>query len=372
MMRTPRNSTLAWFVAASAMALASPVLGSEPAKITPGAIWPDDRGQHIQAHGGGVVKHGDAYYWFGEDRSRDLPRDLRAVACYSSTDLVHWTFRSRAFQMSTGHEATPPIANRPKGFPDWRLVLERPKVFPNARTGKFVMYMHLDGAEEPGGPNYRQARVGVAVADKIEGPYSFVTHFRPLKHESRDIGQFIDDDGTAYLIYEDRPVGFHIAKLSDDYLTVLEDVTTIKAPIEGGALVHYDGLYYMIGSWLTGWTPNNNVYATSKSLAGPWTKFKDVAPPESNTFNSQSTMMLKVVGTKTTTVIFMADMWKPEAQWDSRYLWMPMEIGDGKLQLPEPRPWTLDVATGEAVIDHNAPAMPYKTGKPHRVVSTDE
>ena len=47
---------------------------------------------------------------------------------------------------------------------------------------------------------------------------------------------------------------------------------------------------------------------------------------------------------------FMADIWKPKTQWDSRYLWMPLQIGDGKLWLPEPREWTLDVQTGETVI----------------------
>jgi hypothetical protein len=61
-------------------------------------------------------------------------------------------------------------------------------------------------------------------------------------------------------------------------------------------------------------------------------------------------MMLKVVGSKTTTVIFMGDIWKPQAQWDSRYLWMPLEIGNGKLWLPEPKPWTLDLKTGVAQI----------------------
>ena len=45
----------------------------------------------------------------------------------------------------------------------------------------------------------------------------------------------------------------------------------------------------------------------------------------------------------------MGDMWKPRTQWDSRYLWMPLEIGDGKLLLPEPKEWTLDIETGEAV-----------------------
>ena len=35
---------------------------------------------------------------------------------------------------------------------------------------------------------------------------------------------------------------------------------------------------------------------------------------------------------------------------------MPLAIGEGKLWLPEPAPWTLDVVTGEAVISE--PAAP--------------
>jgi hypothetical protein len=61
-------------------------------------------------------------------------------------------------------------------------------------------------------------------------------------------------------------------------------------------------------------------------------------------------MLLKVAGSKDTTVIFMADQWHPAAQWDSRYLWMPLTIGDGKLWLPAPHPWTIDVKTGRAAI----------------------
>ena len=105
-----------------------------------------------------------------------------------------------------------------------------------------------------------------------------------------------------------------------------------------------------LGSALTGWNPNPNKYATATKLEGPWSEFKDIAPPEKNTYGSQSSMLLKVMGSKTTTVIFIGDIWKPRTQWDSRYLWMPVEIGDGKLWLPEPKEWSLDVATGEAVI----------------------
>jgi hypothetical protein len=31
---------------------------------------------------------------------------------------------------------------------------------------------------------------------------------------------------------------------------------------------------------------------------------------------------------------------------------MPLEIGAGKLRLPEPKDWTLDMETGETVINH--------------------
>jgi hypothetical protein len=53
----------------------------------------------------------------------------------------------------------------------------------------------------------------------------------------------------------------------------------------------------------------------------------------------------------------MGDMWRPRTQWDSRYLWMPLEIGHGNLRLPQPRAWSIDVETGETSIDMSAPAM---------------
>ena len=307
--------------------------------IRPGEPWLDDRGQAVQAHGGGIIKVGDTFYWFGEDRGRDNEDGKRYVGCYSSTNLAQWTFRNQVLKLAN-----------PENFGrGW--VLERPKVFYSAKTGKFIMYMHIDGPAPGESGGYKLARVGVAVCDTVDGDYQYVKSFRPLGHESRDIGQFVDDDGTAYLIFEDRPYGFRIAKLSDDCLNVEKEICLIPEHMEGGAIVHFGGLYYVIGSNLTGWAPNPNRYATAKSLAGPWSDFKDIAPPEKNTYGSQSTMLLKIAGTKATSVIFMGDIWKPQAQWDSRYLWMPLEIGGGKMALPEPRAWTVDVGTGETKLN---------------------
>ncbi|MFL9482923.1 family 43 glycosylhydrolase [Chitinophagaceae bacterium LWZ2-11] len=297
--------------------------------IFPGETWLDNTGKHIQAHGGGIIKQGKTYYWYGEERSQGLDSNYRYVSCYSSEDLTNWTFRGDVVKMSD-----------PDSLGE-KWILERPKVYYNKPSKKYVMYFHLDNK------TYKAAKVGIAISDKPDGEFKYVKSFRPLGHESRDIGQFIDDDGSAYLVFEDRPLGFHIAKLSEDYMNVEKEMSLIPEHMEGGAIVHYNGLYYAIGSALTGWNANPNKYAVAESLEGPWSDFKDIAPPSTKTYGSQSTMLLKVTGSKKTTVLFMADIWKPKTQWDSRYLWMPLEIGDGKLWLPEPKPFTLNIKTGE-------------------------
>lgn len=319
-----------------ALILSAGRLIAAPGVIRPGAPWLDNRGQRIQAHGGGITLWKGSYYWFGEDRAQDNDPEKRYVACYSSRDLVHWKFRGKVLQLSDPEHLGP------------RWVLERPKVFVNSSTGKFVMYAHLDDAR------YKFARVMVAVSDRIDGQYKYVKSFRPLDEESRDIGQFVDDDGSAYLIFESRPTkGFFVARLTGDFMSV-EKTCFIPAPLEGGALVHYGDLYYVVGSHMTGWKPNPNVYATAHAITGPWTEFKDLAPPEANNYDSQSTMLLKVKGSRRTTVVFMGDLWHPRELWDSRYFWMPLEMGDGSMHLPAPQPWTINVKTGESKIQAEA------------------
>jgi hypothetical protein len=37
--------------------------------IVPGAVWTDTSGNKIDAHGGGIVKRGDTFYWIGQSAS---------------------------------------------------------------------------------------------------------------------------------------------------------------------------------------------------------------------------------------------------------------------------------------------------------------
>src|SRR5690242_20133448 len=116
--------------------------------IRPGEIWPDNNGNHIQAHGGGIIKVGKTYYWYGEYRGKDATPPYKYVGCYSSKDLMNWTFLNKIKFAA------------PEGFNPEHWVLERPKVYYNRNSKKYVMYFHLDDGR------YRAAEVGVAVSDE--------------------------------------------------------------------------------------------------------------------------------------------------------------------------------------------------------------
>ena len=338
----PTVRLLRLLVAALLLALVpSWCAAAAPTLIQPGAVWRDNQGRQIQAHGGGILDYQRTWYWFGEDRTPGLDPSQRYVSCYSSRDLLHWTFRGRPVQLSDPEHLGP----------HW--VLERPKVFYSPLTHHFVMYVHLDDA------GYKAARVATLVSNRVTGPYKYVRSFRPLGFESRDIGQFVDDDGSAYLIFESRPSGgFYIAQLSPDRLSVEKQVAFIPMPLEGGALVRDGGLYYVLGSHMSGWRPNPNVYATARNLAGPWSEFHEIAPGSPDTYGSQSNMLLKVEGTKSSAVIFMGDIWKPRSLGDSRYLWMPLQINGSAMLLGPPAPWSINTKTGEVHVDPHAAALP--------------
>ena len=304
---------------------------ASPQTITPGAVWQDTEGHVIQAHGGGFVQVGKTFYWFGEDHSNGAA--YKDIPCYSSTDLAHWTFRGYALTRQPGGDLGP---NR---------VVERPKVIYNRRTKQYVMYLHVDS------PNYSEAKLGVAASRGVTGPYTYLGSFRPLGHQSRDMTLFGDTDGTAYVVFEDRADGAadRIEQLAPDYLSVQSEVAEVRAPggHEAPAVVKAGGVYFLLGSHLTGWDLNDNEYATAPSLAGPWSAFQTVAPPGTRTYTSQTAFILPVQGRKTTSYVYVGDRWKPNDLGDSRYVWMPLTFQGRTLSLPPDKPWTIDTSTGE-------------------------
>ena len=305
---------------------------SAPANILPGAVWHDNRGEVIQAHGAGVVKVDGGYYWFGEDHTgASGDQSFQNITCYASRDLAHWTFQGNALaRRETPGDLGP---NR---------VVERPKVLYNAPTHTFVMYTHIDDK------SYREAKVGVATCDRVDGQYTYRNSFQPLGHESRDQTLFQDDDGVGYLVFEDRKDGVRIARLTSDYLGVEHETALIPQHREAPAMVKVGKVYYLLGSYLSGWDANSNEYATADSPAGPWSQFQAVAPPATKTYNSQTAFILPVTGSRETSYLYLGDRWKGHDLKDSRYVWMPLRIDPvhRTMVLTPDVAWTLDAATG--------------------------
>ncbi|GAB3083722.1 RICIN domain-containing protein [Micromonospora schwarzwaldensis] len=311
---------------------ASPALAA-PATLTPGAIWYDTSGARLQAHGAGIFKVGSLYYLVGEDKTAGST--FTAVACYSSTDLVTWTRRPNALVRGQADNGTGDLAAG--------RIVERPKVIYNSGTGKYVMWMHIDNS------SYGDARAGVAISDTPCGPYTYLGSSRPLGYQSRDLGLFKDDDGTAYLLTEDRANGLRIDRLSTDYTKAVA-VTALLPTLESPAMVKVAGRYFIFGSHLTGWSSNDNSYASATSLSGPWSSYATFAPAGSKTFNSQTSFILPVAGSTRTSYVYLGDRWNAADLNSSLPIWLPITFTAGSAAMPSfYESWSIDTATGDWV-----------------------
>ena len=284
----------------AALLVPAPQAQAASVTFTTGADRTDQNGNTLQLHGLGIVKVGDTWFGFGEDKTGRTSADtsFQNISCYSSTDLANWTFERQALSRQAGGDLGP------------SRIVERPKVIYNKSTSTYVMYMHIDST------NYAEAKVGVATSSTPCGPYTYKGSFRPQGNLSRDIGLFQETDGTAYLMSEDRNNGLRIYKLSADYLSVDSAVAVLgsagsSGSVESPAMVKIGGMYYVFGSRLTGWSLNDNVYATATSLSGPWSAFRNFAAPGSRTYGSQTANVITVQGTAGTTYIYAGDRWAP-------------------------------------------------------------
>ena len=358
--------------------------------IRSGELWYDDGGRHINAHGGGVLKYGDTWYWFGEHKDDHTSDAMVGVMCYASQDLVHWRNCGIALSVTPSTDTTRGNVaemNR-RGATNTSdiergCILERPKVIYNPVTKKFCMWFHL----ELKGQGYNAARYGVAVADRPEGPYKFlyssranagtwpvefgeremgiidtlnVDNYREawtpawekairqgliLKRDfgtgqmSRDMTLYVDDDGRAYHIFSsEENMTLHIAELTADYLHHTGRYTRVApgGQNEAPAIFKHDGTYWMITSGCTGWAPNEARMFSAPSIWGPWTQHPNPCrgPKADKTFNGQSTFVLTLndddPSPLTSRFIFMADIWRPEHPRDARYIWLPIDFENGK------------------------------------------
>jgi len=311
----------------------APVASAATVVVTNATQFVDTTGAVVHAHGGGVIKVGSYYYWFGENRNAD--NTFRYVSAYRSSDLKTWEFRRNVLTQSSAAELA-------------TAYIERPKVIYNVSTGQFVMWMHKEN-----GVNYNEARAAVAVSSTIDGAYTYRGSFQPLGNMSRDSTLFVDDDSnrTAYFISAaNNNADLHFYRLSADYLSVAALIANPwpGASREAPAVFKRNGVYFMLSSTTSGWNPNQQKYSTATNLAGPWSALAEAG--NSTGYGSQTAYVLPVQGTAATSYLYLGDRWGNSMGGtvnNSQYIWLPLRFPTTRtLVLPWYPQVSLDTATG--------------------------
>lgn len=172
---------------------------------------------------------------------------------YSTTDMKHWT------------EYPSPLRIDDFRWADSKQAYAGHVV--KGKDGRYYWYVSTNWCG-----------IGVAVADKITGPYRDALG-KPLltnkdcfasKHNWAciDPAVLIDDDGTAYIIWGNREC--YCAKLKDNMTETDGEIRRIDVPdfTEAPWMHKHNGKYYL--TYASGW-PEKIAYAVSDNIFGPYT-----------------------------------------------------------------------------------------------------
>lgn len=299
-----------------------------PSIIENGIELTDTDGNRLHAHGAGMIKVGDDYYWYGENRFDD--QSFKSVRLYRSKNLKDWSFVRDILT----NNSDPDLAY---------AKIERPKIIYNASTQQYIMWMHKEG-----GDNYGQARAAVAVSDRIDGEFQYRGSFRPLGFMSRDCTAFVDDDGTAYFLSAaNENADLHLYHLTADYTEIdtLVQKIWVGQHREAPALLKRNGVYFILSSGTSGWDPNQARYGTATSLSGEWSATRTIG--NGTTYDSQPTFILTIEGSDATSYLYMGDRWLDPEYQDSKYVWLPLTFpSDNSISLDWSTRIAVDVNSG--------------------------
>jgi hypothetical protein len=333
-------------------------VGTFSGALAAGINFIDDRGERVNAHGGGIIKEGDTFYMHGEYfLSTTTDNNFNGFSMYSSKDLATWKWEKMILPQQPSGELGP----KRKG--------ERPHIIKCPSTGEFVLYAHAASEDYQA-----DKEVVYAISPTVNGDYSYKG---PLKNSSGATAAHSDmsavtDGNNAYVITESG----HLYTLAADCHSWTSDKTQGVNGDSGGSesptVFKAGSTYYWLGSYKTGWRANNNFYSTASAITGPWTyqgfiaPVKDTSttggdpnPPEwisdERTWLSQSTWVTPVQGCTGTVYVFWGDHWygntdtsNPGKHNDqATYVFQPLVFDGTKISMPTyHETWKLDVGAG--------------------------
>jgi hypothetical protein len=285
-------------------------------------FWYDDTGAAIETRAGCLRKFGDVYYWYGLFAWQD-PKAWNDQTCYTSTDLIHWTYKGVVLHVAAG-------ANRMD-------------VLYNDTTKQYVMFLKYGGDA---------ASLGIATSSTPDGQFTLKSETQVDGANMGDMSVYKDDDGTAYLAYvwdktgPNRQHGLY--RMSADYLTLDTRMYLWDIPSrEGVHVFKRNGLYYYGTSETNGIQSSPTRYYTATNLAGPWSAATPLSTPGSNnSWDTQVDYVYPWVGTAGTVFMYAGDRWIKTDLRQGDYPWLPLEFNGTAPTLNYYQDWDLNIGAG--------------------------
>jgi hypothetical protein len=312
-------------------------------------FWKDTSGNPIYSQGGGVLKAGNTYYWYGvkyggavtyaaKPTGLNSDTSFVAVTIYSSTDLATWKFENNALTAASLTAAGADPSN-------W---IGRVGAAYNATTKKYVL-----NGQYGGSPDTAQF---FATSDTPGGAFTWqrtqATITNVTNNNCGDQSIFNDDDGTAYLVCSSLSgrSNLYVAPLRpSDYLNV-EPATKVfgGAGREGNAMFKYNGRYYLCSSDLHGWNASHSYYISATNILGPYGTEGVIGTTDADFSHvTQTGLFLTVKGSAQATVIFGGDRWSDFAGNGIGFnQWMPLTFNGTAPIMQSLSVWSIDASTG--------------------------
>jgi autotransporter-associated beta strand protein len=277
--------------------------------------WLTTSGTGIYAQSGYISKIGNTYYWWGVEYKSaptyeangggGASESFVAVNCYTSTDLAHWTFQTQALTPTGADSSSNKVS----------YIGRLGGVFYNATSNLWVMWIVYQSTVTGDGEM-------CATSSSPLGPFTFnnvqTTFTNVYDSTNGDCTIFLDtaNGGTPYFITSDAHGRQHayVCPLSSNYLSIGAATLISEWPQgqEANDMFERNGLYYYCMSNLAGWSYSSAYEVNSPSILTPSDYTADAAfagTTVNDTYYSQVTFALPVVGNLTTTYIMVCDRW---------------------------------------------------------------
>ncbi|UKM63856.1 family 43 glycosylhydrolase [Flavobacteriaceae bacterium GSB9] len=330
-------------------------------KIKNDQFWNTVDGKPIYSQGGGIFKFNDPftgkekYYWYGvhyeeAELYRENPaitherNHFVAVSCYSSTDLVNWTFENNVLvkeevenQGRTGWLGRMGVVHVPE-LKQYALFIQHNNsvliALSDSPVGNFKKHNRLDMTDRIGTPN--------------TGDQTVFTDY---------------DTGKSYLVYSygrgRNKIYISEIGVKDGMVNLLDCTQVFRGKgREGNCMFKYRGKYYLYASNLYGWDSSYAYYLVADDIRGPYTPTNKmlITPGSMDDYShiTQTGFFVNVKGSKQETVIFCGDRWADFAGNGLGYnQWCPLSFDDEMPYFNSLNAWKLNETTGEWTVSND-------------------